>query len=63
MSQFRTCPTCGKQIAQNASKCPYCGHSFIGQKVSVNASAGCLTALLVGGFFIGLILIIASSSH
>ena len=63
MSQFRTCPTCGKQIAMNASKCPYCAHSFVGEKVKINASAGCLTFLLVGGFFIILILIIASGNH
>ena len=51
------CPECGKEIASNAWKCPYCGHSFAGKKASVNAQAGCLTVLLVGGGLFILLLI------
>lgn len=62
MSQFRRCPTCGKEIASNAWKCPYCGHSFTGEKASINAKAGCLTVVLVGGFFFLLLLIMISTN-
>ena len=60
MAGMIKCPACGKDIASNASKCPHCGFSFAG----INAKAGCLTALLVGGFFLLLIIIMAAvNSH
>ena len=64
MAQMRRCPSCGKEVASNAWKCPHCGHSFTGEKVSVNMNAGCLTALLVGlGVFVLLLICMAVSGN
>ncbi len=59
MPKIVHCPACGKEIASNASKCPHCGYSF----AVLNAKAGCLTFLILGGGFILFIMLISAFNH
>lgn len=55
MSDTKTCPSCSRQVAQNALKCPTCGHRFVTWQ---KADPGTMTRAWVWFMIIGIVLLL-----